>query len=185
MNAASASHTLYVKWGTSRGRDTYGYTTCALWEHGRRLASCNGGGYDMRGTVFGNWLAAAYRDRLLKLKAKDMPEGKLCGLTFHDPGYDPSKAIIGEQCDDRTLGKGANGKTVEQAEKDGESLGLERYQAFYRASSKVPTKRHTVPLIGGACGFESVRKIAEAIGLSVRVLNAGKKLDIIEVSEAG
>lgn len=249
-------HTLYIKWGTSRGRDTYGYTTCTLSENGRKITGCNGGGYDMRGTVFGNWLASAYRDRLLKLKAKDMPanshwepdyqafvcracsvkrltawdgvgappepvtaqsekplhadgfewpkcpecgedmdrdngagkrvnDGRhLYGLTFHDPNYDPSKAVIGKDCSDRTLGKGAKGKTVEQAEDAGESFGLERYQAIYSASSKVPTKRHTIPSIDGACGFDSVRKIAEAIGLSVRTLDAGKKMDIIEVADA-
>jgi hypothetical protein len=74
---------------------------------------------------------------------------------------------VGEGCDDRTLGKGSEGKTVEQAEKDGESLGLERYQAFYRASSKHPSERHTVPLIDGACGFEVVKRIMEAIGLTL------------------
>lgn len=247
-------HTLYIKWGTSRGRDTYGYTTCTLRENGEKIAACNGG-YDMRGTVFGNWLARTYTDRLRKLKAKDMPEHShwepdyraficrdcstkrlaqwdgesppppavtvrtekelhadgftwpkcpecgqdmdrggagetvkdgryLYGLTFHDPNYDPSKAIIGKDCSDRTLGDGAKGKTVEQAEQAGESFGLERHQAFYSASSKVPTKRHTVPSIDGACGFESVRRIAEAIGLQVRTLDAGKHLDIVEVSDA-
>ena len=254
-------HTLYIKWGTSRGRDTYGYTTCTLRENGTKLAACNGGGYDMRGTVFGGWLAVAYREKLLTLKAKDMPAnshwqpdelayicydcsnkkvmdaigsaadvqdaesiikahngvtarvtawdssrpicphclepmerergaGKrindghyLYGLTFHDPNYDPSQAVIGKDCTDRTLGDGAKGKTVGQAEQDGESFGLERLQAVYGASSKVPTKRHTIPSIDGACGFESVRRIAETIGLSVRTLDAGSKMDIIEVSE--
>lgn len=249
-------HTLLIRWGTSRGRNTYGYTTCSLSEHGKRLAACNGGGYDMRGTVFGTWLAAAYRDRLLQLKPEDMPEHShwqsndraficypctnmravlnndentptapvavrtaqplhsdgfewpkcpecgedmnrdthagtriedgryLYGLSFHDPDYDPSKAVIGEGCDDRTLGAGATGKTVAEAEAAGESFGLERYQAFYRASSKVPTARHRVPSIDGACGFESVRRIAEAIGLEVRMISAGSKTDVIEVYEA-
>jgi hypothetical protein len=86
----------------------------------------------------------------------------LYGLTYHDPNLDPGKAVVGEGCDDRTLGKGSEGKTVEQAEKDGE-----RYQAFYRASSKHPSERHTVPLIDGACGFEVVKRIMEAIGLTL------------------
>lgn len=248
-------HTLRVRWGTSRGRDTYGYTTCSLSEDGKRITACNGGGYDMRGTVFGNWLTYAYTDRLLKLKPEDMPEhtewrpdyhaficrdcsvkrlaqwdgegtppesvtlrtekemhsegfewpkcpecgqdmdrdnhagervklpNSLYGLTFHDPHYDPSKAVIGTDCTDRTLGPGAEGKTVEQAEKDGESFGLERIQAFYKASSRVPTDRHTVPSIDGACGFDCVREIAKAIGLEVRLIDAGNKLDIIEVTE--
>lgn len=243
-------HIIEIKWGTSRGRDTYGYTTCGLYERGKKLAACNGGGYDMRGTVFGIWLAAAYRDKLLLLKPADMPEHShwepdysaficracivdrvskdlgpvtarsekplhsdgfewpkcpecgaemdrdghagqrvddgryLYGLTFHDPNYDPSKAVIGQDCQDRTLGTGAEGKTVAESEAAGESLGLERYQAFYKAASKFPTERHTVPSIDGACGFESVRKIAEAIGLDVRMLDVrSKKLDVIEVAE--
>lgn len=44
--------TLYIKWGTSRGRDTYGYTTCTLRENGTKLAACNGGGYDTRLLIF-------------------------------------------------------------------------------------------------------------------------------------
>lgn len=44
--------TLYVTWGTSRGADTYGYTTCSLRDRsGKKYASTCGGGYDMFGTV--------------------------------------------------------------------------------------------------------------------------------------
>jgi hypothetical protein len=93
------------------------------------------------------------------------------GLTFHDPNYNPGKAVIGKDADDRTFaraaGGSAEGKTVEQAEKDSESFGLERYQAFYRASSKTPTERHTVPRIDGACGLSSVERIMKAIGLDL------------------
>lgn len=63
---------------------------------------------------------------------------------------------------------------MEQAEAAGESLGLERYQAFYRASSKVPTERHTVPLIDGACGMSSVERIANAIGLRLKYITGGR-----------
>lgn len=91
------------------------------------------------------------------------------GLTFHDPNYDPGKAVIGEDCSNRTLG-GEDGQTVEQAEAAGVSFGLERLQAAYSASSKHATPRHTVPLIDGACGFDCVRKIAEAIGLSLELV---------------
>jgi len=41
-------HTLYVKWGTSRGRDTYGYTICVLCENGREALAA-GGHKDDRG----------------------------------------------------------------------------------------------------------------------------------------
>lgn len=65
---------LTIKWGTSRGRDTYGYTTCTLRnKRGDKVAGCNGGGYDMRGTVIGNWVAATFPNELLALKPEDMP----------------------------------------------------------------------------------------------------------------
>ena len=60
--------TLYVKWETSERDD---YLTCALREGGRKVASCSGGGYDMLGTVLGEWLSATYPDRLSKLNVKD------------------------------------------------------------------------------------------------------------------
>jgi hypothetical protein len=85
------THTLAVKWGTSRGTYTYGYTTCSLRDqHGNRRAFCNGGGYDMRGTVFGDWLADEYQEQL-----KVLDPAKFYGLnnsegvvTIHgDCGY--------------------------------------------------------------------------------------------------
>ena len=112
-------HTLNIKWGTSRGAYTYGYTTCSLRaQRGNRRAYCNGGGYDMRGTVFGTWLADEYQQRIAALSAKDF-------------------------------------------------YGISDYNG----------KRH----IDGACGFSSVRNIAEAIGLEVNLIDAGKHLDIITV----
>jgi hypothetical protein len=115
----------------------------------------------MEGTVLGSWIARVFSPELLKL------DKEYYGLTFHDPNYDPGKAIISKDCLDRTLSGKSEGKTVEQAEKDGESLGLERYQAFYMASSPVPTETHTVPWIDGACGKSSVEKIINAIGFKL------------------
>jgi len=222
---------LEFRWTVSRARDTAGYNICTLYVDGSRVARCNGGGYDMKGTVLGDFIAKHYADRLRSLKPEDMPEQShwkaadkpraICinrdcqhcgegvidsaehyapcphcgqdtrpdahdgkriddgryfyGLTFHDPNYDPSKAVIGVDCTDRTLSHDDHeGETVEQAEDAGVSFGLERYQAFYSASSKVPTERHTVPLIDGACGMSSVEKIAQAIGLSLEWLPGRK-----------
>lgn len=58
---------LHFKWTVSRGRDTYGYNICTLLVDGDKVASCNGGGYDMQGTSFGEWLQNAYQSRLFKL----------------------------------------------------------------------------------------------------------------------
>jgi hypothetical protein len=186
--------TLTIRWGVSRGRNTYGYTTCSLRNgSGKRLAACNGGGYDMEGTVVGDWVARTFREELLALKEGDFPDRRtgrreggpeLYGLTFHDPDYDPGKATIGQDCHDRTLGTGSKGQTVEEAEAAGTSLGLERYQAFYAASSPVPTSRHRIPLIDGACGLSSVLAILRRIGLDLRQVTHSSKLDTYEVVRA-
>lgn len=64
---------LEFKWTVSRGRDSYGYNICTLRVDGQKVSSCNGGGYDMKGTSLGDWVARAFTAELLKLKAKDMP----------------------------------------------------------------------------------------------------------------
>lgn len=60
---------LALSWSVSRGRDTYGYNICRLDDTstGERF-KCMGGGYDMRGYVFGSWLESCYQDRLVKLR---------------------------------------------------------------------------------------------------------------------
>lgn len=98
------------------------------------------------------------------------------GLTFHDPDYDPGKAVVGKDCHNRSLG-GEDGKTVEQLEAEGKTVGLERYQAFYSASSKTPSKRHRIPLIDGACGISSVESIMKAIGLTMEYIPTRKRDD--------
>ena len=62
---------LSLSWSVSRGRDTYGYNICRLDDrnNGQRF-KCMGGGYDMVGTVFGQWLAAYYQAELLTLKER-------------------------------------------------------------------------------------------------------------------
>lgn len=163
---------LHFKWTVSRGRDTYGYNICTLLVDGYKVAKCNGGGYDMQGTCLGDWLARAFPDRLNKLKipmnrrnGEDVQE--YYGLTYHDPTFDPGNAIP----DHPGLFENKphlKGKTVKELEAMGESLGLDRYQQFYKASSPFPTERHTVPLIDGACGFSSVERIANAIGITLQ-----------------
>lgn len=57
--------TLTITEGTSRAADTYGYTLITLTDSGtgKKFRAC-GGGYDMFGTVFGDWLAETYQDEL-------------------------------------------------------------------------------------------------------------------------
>lgn len=56
---------LSLTWSTSRGRDTYGYNLVSLSAgyNGKRYRTC-GGGYDMTGTVVGDWMQHEYQDRL-------------------------------------------------------------------------------------------------------------------------
>lgn len=143
---------LSFKWTVSKGRDTYGYNICTLKADGKKVAQCNGGGYDMKGTCLGNLVAYHFKDELLKFKTE------FYGLTFHNPNYDPGSKII-------------EGQTVEEREKEGKSLGLERYQSFYSASSKLPTKLHTIPLINGACGFSSVEAILKEMGYTLKYID--------------
>ncbi len=183
--------TLTIRWGVSRGQNTAGYTTCSLKNgNGKRVAGCNGGGYDLRGTVVGDWVARTFADELRALKEGDFPDrragrGKggpeLYGLTFHDPTYDPGKAVVGKDCLDRTLGEGGEGQTVKEAEEAGVSFGLERYQAFYEASSPVPTSRHRIPLIDGACGLSSVLAILRRVGLELHKVQSTSKIEKYEV----
>jgi len=55
---------LEFRWTVSKGRDTYGYNICSLWVDGVKVSSCNGGGYDMQGTAFAEWLQDNFQDRL-------------------------------------------------------------------------------------------------------------------------
>lgn len=56
---------LPISWSTSRGQSTYGWNICRLddRETDKRYRTC-GGGYDMIGTVLGQWLEDKYQDRL-------------------------------------------------------------------------------------------------------------------------
>src|SRR5690349_7553312 len=112
--------TLEFKWTISRGRDTYGYNVCILYADGRKVARCNGGGYDMQGTCLGNFIASHYADRLLALtpdrhydyesKTRVEDGRSFYGLCFIDPNYDPGNAVVSHA---PVFGKDSDaGKTV-------------------------------------------------------------------------
>jgi hypothetical protein len=98
---------LTFKWTISRGRNTYGYNICSLYVDGKKVASCNGGGYDMQGTCFGDWLEKEFSEGIKNLDI--------------DQFY-----------------------------------GIREYDG----------KRH----LDGACGFDSMRAIAKALGYRVRYI---------------
>lgn len=72
---------LALSWSTSRAVDTYGYNIARLDDSttGARYR-CSGGGYDMVGTVFGEWFAKTHQDKLRALVAANARE-------FVDAGY--------------------------------------------------------------------------------------------------
>lgn len=63
---------LHFKWTISRGQNTYGYNICSLLVDGVKVSKCNGGGYDMQGTVLGEWIQNNYQDQLKKRFATEL-----------------------------------------------------------------------------------------------------------------
>ena len=150
------------KWAVSKARDTYGYNVCTLYVDNKKVARCNGGGYDMEGTCFGRYLQQEFSDRLVKLTTQ------YTGLRFNDPDFDPGQVVI-------------DGMTIDEREQTGISLGLERYQADHSASLPIPTERHHVPLLDGGCGMDEMFKIANAIGIDVLYIE--KSMYLLDISE--
>jgi len=63
---------LHFKWTISRGRDTYGYNICTLLVDGEKVGKTCGGGYDMQGTVLGQWLQNEYEQQLKERFASEI-----------------------------------------------------------------------------------------------------------------
>lgn len=121
----------------------------------------------MEGACLGDFIADHFKERLLKLKLKPKhgPDGAFYGLSFIDPKFDAGKVRVKTAPCFGT--DGDVGKTVEELEKEGKSLGLERFQAFVYGTSKFSTRKHRVPSIDGACGIDSVKRIMKAIKLDM------------------
>lgn len=115
---------LTLSWSISRGRDTEGYNICRLdsRDTGTRY-KCMGGGYDMIGTVFGDFLEAEHQIQLQAWTHKQAME---------DAGY---------------VTKG--------------------YKRLVNDHRGVVIKPDGAVSLDGACGIESMLRIAEAIGLDV------------------
>src|SRR5689334_12933923 len=59
---------LEFKWTVSRDAGTYGYNISTLRDRlGGKLGRCNGGGYDMKGTSFGQYVERQFQPELLAL----------------------------------------------------------------------------------------------------------------------
>lgn len=118
----NATH-LTLGWGISQARDTEGYNIRRLRDDstGKRYR-CMGGGYDMTGTVFADWLCDVHQDALVAL----------------------ARSVV------------ANVQA---------GIDRQEYKGLYGMTSDNPVTRVRVD---GACGMESVVRIAEAAGLTVQ-----------------
>lgn len=78
---------LELKWTISKARDTYGYNICTL-KDGEKKYRCSGGGYDMEGTVFGEWLWANHKDKIIEIITPRINEfyGFKDGKEYCQPG---------------------------------------------------------------------------------------------------
>ena len=163
---------LRVNWSVSRARETDGYPVCTLRDHmDKKQAACNGGGYDMVGTVFAEWMCRVFKAELCALKPKDFPMymngdkevRRFYGLSFHNPNYDPGKAVI--------TARDGTKMTIDEAEAKGESLGLDRYQQTFAASRPMPSKVFTEPYMNGSAGLDAVKTVMNAIGVDLECLD--------------
>jgi hypothetical protein len=123
------ARTLTLSTGTSRGMNTYGYLIVRLRDSATgKLYRCNGGGYDMVGTVLADWLTDQYQDAL----------APLAGQAFYSYG---------------------KGQPYTRA--------ADERSALYGMAVNLDTGRVS---IDGACGVESVRRIAKAVGVKLTSL---------------
>jgi hypothetical protein len=105
---------LDLDWSVSRGRETYGYNICKLTDTitGKKYKTI-GGGYDMVGTVLGDWMTDVLQDDLLKIKErayavytdhrfliKSTDHTSLYGMTYHK---DTGKVAIDGACGESSV----------------------------------------------------------------------------------
>lgn len=84
-------HSVSITWSTSRGRDTYGWNICrATSRQTDKTYRTMGGGYDMVGTVIGEWFASEYQAELKQLAHENLEGFKpygLSGSTLHNGAF--------------------------------------------------------------------------------------------------
>ena len=124
---------LSIRWGISRGRDTYGYNVVTLTDQttGKKYRA-KGGGYDMTGTVFGEWLQDAHQDALRVIAH--------CAAAYYDGTGNGYTARAGERW--------------QPSNRNGLLYGMTEFH-----DGRI--------VLDGACGIESMTRVAEAIGLEL------------------
>lgn len=131
---------LELSWAVSKGVDTYGYNICRLddTKNGKRYR-CMGGGYDMVGTVFADWLQDVYQMRLCQLNIfasgfyrkatgyESNPNTKYYGMTYfvdeNRIGLDGACGLESMLEIARAIGLDIERIYVEKGKRRGETLG--------------------------------------------------------------
>jgi hypothetical protein len=86
---------LRLSYGTSRGRDTYGYNIVRLTDETTgKTFRCMGGGYDMVGTVLADWAVETHQDALREL----------AGRAYYEWREDGGMSVPGNDDRDRMYG---------------------------------------------------------------------------------
>ncbi len=119
---------LHFKWTVSKGVGTYGYNICSLLVDGVKRGQCNGGGYDMQGSSFAQWIEVEFQTELQSLFSNEIIETKANDLPFNHIKTDRF-----------------HGVRVYKSKKGVYQIGL-----------------------NGACGFSSIERIAESIGIILK-----------------
>lgn len=70
---------LEERWSISKGIYTFGYNICSLWHGNIKVATCNGGGYDMTSTSISNFINLYFQDRLNSITSENFEYG-LCNV---------------------------------------------------------------------------------------------------------
>ena len=122
---------LDLTWSVSRGRDTEGYNICRLDDAntGKRY-KCLGGGYDMVGTVFGDFLNDVYQERLQKLFT-DRPT---LDAGYLVPGYNKIKDLYGITLQPSGVAHCDGGCGISSMIRIAEAIGLEVQTTWNRKS---------------------------------------------------
>lgn len=123
---------LHFKWTISRGRDTYGYNICTLLVEGEKVGKTCGGGYDMQGTVLGQWLQNEFQYELQKRFINEIN-------TVTDKDY-----------------------------RTGSEYCYKSISDFYGAHVAGSKGTKLIITLDGGCGIESMKRIAEAIGITFK-----------------
>lgn len=130
---------LSLTWTISRAADTYGYNRVTLKteDYPARKFVALGGGYDMVGTVFADWLSESFQDRLLSIATQAHCTVTAAGREYNDNHSASFYGMTFYVEDDRIRLDGGCG--LSSIERIAEAIGL--------------TVKHTLTPRGAVTGF--------------------------------